>query len=138
MNNQYIVLAINESKKAIKSKNIPVGAVIVKNDKVISRAYNKKNSSNSPIDHAEIIAIKKACKKLHSWHLEECVMYVTLKPCDMCSGAIKEARIKKVYYLLESTYYKNGKEKTNVMYFKDEQLKLEYKKILKDFFTKLR
>ena len=90
-------LAYNEAHKAYKREEMPVGAVIVKNGKVIAKGYNKKEKTKNAIMHAEIIAIKKACKKNKDWRLNECTMYVTLEPCIMCMGAIVEARIKNIY-----------------------------------------
>ena len=92
----YINLAIKEAKKALNKEEIPVGAVIVKNGKVISKAHNKRNKSNRIIDHAEIIAINKANRKLKNWRLEDCEIYITLEPCPMCASAIEQSRIKKV------------------------------------------
>ena len=89
--------ALKEAKKAYEKEEVPVGVVIVKDDKIIARAYNQKEMNNSPIKHAEIIAIEKACKKLNNWRLNDCEMYVTLEPCPMCTGAIINSRIKKVY-----------------------------------------
>ena len=89
--------ALKEAKKAYNKLEVPVGVVIVKDDKIIARAYNQKEMKNSPIKHAEIIAIEKACKKLNNWRLNDCEMYVTLEPCPMCAGAIINSRIKKVY-----------------------------------------
>lgn len=77
---------------------VPIGAVIVKDDKVVSSAYNKREKHQIATHHAEILAIEKACKKLHSWRLDDCTLYVTLEPCPMCAGAILNARIKKVVY----------------------------------------
>ena len=95
-NELYMEKAIKEAQKAYKEDEIPVGAVIVKDGKVIAKAYNKKNKSNCVVDHAEIIAIKKANKKLNNWRLEECELYITLEPCPMCASAIEQSRIKKV------------------------------------------
>lgn len=89
--------ALKEAKKAYKKLEVPVGVVIVKDNEIIARAYNQKEMKNSPIKHAEIIAIEKACKKLNNWRLNDCEMYVTLEPCPMCAGAIINSRIKKVY-----------------------------------------
>lgn len=89
--------ALKEAKKAYKKLEVPVGVVIVKNNEIIARGYNQKEMKNSPIKHAEIIAIEKACKKLNNWRLNDCEMYVTLEPCPMCTGAIINSRIKKVY-----------------------------------------
>lgn len=89
--------ALKEAKKAYEKEEIPVGAVIVKEDKIIARAHNLKELKKSTIKHAEINAIEKASKKLNSWRLEGCEMYVTLEPCSMCAGALIQSRIKKVY-----------------------------------------
>ena len=97
------------NKKAIINGDVPVSCLIVKNGKIISKGYNKKYKTNNPLAHAEIIAIKKACKKLKTPNLIECEMYVTLKPCSMCQEIIKESKIKKVYYILDKT--KNVKNK---------------------------
>ena len=101
---KYMIEAIKQAKIAQNKGNIPVGAVIVMNNKIISKAYNKKNSKKVSIYHAEILAIIKACKKLKSCRLNECDLYVTLEPCNMCLSAIGESRIKNVYYLLKSNY----------------------------------
>lgn len=90
--------AYKEAIKAKKEDEVPVGAVIVKDNKIIARAYNKKEKNNDPLGHAEILCIKKACKKLGDWYLKDCELYVTLEPCVMCCGAIINARIKKVYF----------------------------------------
>ena len=89
--------ALKEAQKAYKKQEVPVGVVIVKDDKIIARAYNQKEMKNSPIKHAEIIAIEKACKKLNNWRLNDCQMYVTLEPCPMCTGAIINSRINRIY-----------------------------------------
>lgn len=95
---KYIDIAVELAKKAAKNGDFPVGAVIVKNDKIISKAYNTKERKKNAIQHAEILAIEKACKKLKTWHLEQCTLYSSLEPCMMCTGAIMQARIKKVVY----------------------------------------
>lgn len=89
--------ALKEAKKAYKKLEVPVGVVIVKDDQIIARGYNQKESKNSSIKHAEIIAIEKACKKLNNWRLNDCDMYITLEPCSMCAGAIINSRIRKIY-----------------------------------------
>lgn len=93
----FMKQALKEAQKAYDKEEIPVGAIIVKNGKIISRGYNLKETKLNTIKHAEIIAIEKASKKLNSWRLEGCEMYVTLEPCSMCAGAIINSRIKKVY-----------------------------------------
>ena len=97
MNLEYMDLAFKEAEKAFRCGEVPVGAVIVKNDKIIAKAYNKKEKSRCSIEHAEIIAIKRASRKLKNWRLENCDIYVTLEPCPMCASAIKQARIQNVY-----------------------------------------
>ncbi len=98
----WMNVAFEQAKKAYKKQDVPVGAVIVKNNKIISKAYNKKERANNAIKHAEIIAIEKACKKLKTWHLDDCILYVTLEPCMMCTGAIVQSRIKKIIYASEN------------------------------------
>ena len=90
--------AIKEANKALRKNEVPIGAVVVLHEKIIARGYNKRERSKNAIKHAEIIAIEKACKKLKSWRLDECEIYVTLEPCPMCAGAIANARIKKLVY----------------------------------------
>jgi len=90
--------ALKEAKKAYKKGEVPVGAVVVVDGKIISKAYNKKESINDPTAHAEIIAIRKACKALYNWRLTEATLYITKEPCIMCCGAIINARLKRVVY----------------------------------------
>lgn len=105
MDQYYMDLAIKQAKKALKHNEVPVGAVIVKNNKVISKGYNKKEIKKNAIMHAEIIAIEKACKKLKNWRLEDCTLYVTMEPCMMCCGAIEQSRIKKIVYGVKNLNY---------------------------------
>ena len=98
MGNKFMDMAYKEAVKANLEDEVPVGAVIVKNGKIIAKAHNKKEKKNDPISHAEIECIRKACKKVGDWYLKDCELYVTLEPCVMCSGAIINARIKKVYF----------------------------------------
>ena len=93
----YMKQALKEAKKAYKKLEVPVGAVIVKDGKIIARAHNQKETKTDTTKHAEILAIQKASKKLESWRLIDCEMYVKLEPCSMCAGAIINSRIKKVY-----------------------------------------
>jgi tRNA(adenine34) deaminase len=97
MEESFMKEALKEAKKAYDKLEVPVGAVIVKDGKIIARAHNVKESKNDTTKHAEIIAISKASKKLESWRLIDCEMYVTLEPCSMCAGALINSRIKKVY-----------------------------------------
>lgn len=96
-------LAFSEAKKSLRHNDVPVGAVIVENGKVISCAHNKREKKKNVIMHAETIALEKACRKKKTWHLNNCTMYVTLEPCMMCWGAINQARINKVVYALPQT-----------------------------------
>ena len=94
---KFMKEALKEAQKAYDKLEVPVGAVIVKDGKVIARAHNVKEEKKDTTKHAEILAISKASKKLESWRLMDCEMYVTLEPCSMCAGALINARIKKVY-----------------------------------------
>ena len=94
----YMSLAYKEALKALKSREIPVGAVIVQDQQIISQAHNKKEKIQSVLAHAEILALEKACRKLKSWRLKDCRLYVTLEPCLMCAGAIGSARIHQLIY----------------------------------------
>lgn len=93
---KYMKAAIREAKKAAAINEVPIGCIIVHQDKVIARGYNRRIVDKNVLSHAEIIAIRKACKKMGDWRLEDCTMYVTLEPCPMCAGAIVQARIPKV------------------------------------------
>ncbi len=93
----YMKLAINEAKKAYGQLEIPVGAIIVKDGKVIAKAHNEKEQKQDTTKHAEILAIQKASKKLKNWRLIDCDMYVTLEPCSMCAGALIQSRVRKVF-----------------------------------------
>lgn len=95
-NEKYMREAIRQAKKAYAIGEVPIGCVIVYEDKIIGRGYNRRTIDKNPLAHAELIAIKKASKKMGDWRLEGCTMYVTLEPCQMCSGAIVQARMKKV------------------------------------------
>lgn len=136
---EYMNLAIKEALKAKNGGDVPVGAVVVHKNKIISKAFNKKEKSKNAICHAEIIAIKKACKKINSWHLNDCILYCTMEPCMMCCGAILQSRIKKVYFLVKNDKYgctdllKNSK----IEFIKLEK-DLKMKKILNEFFSSKR
>lgn len=123
------------NKKAIKHNEVPVSCIITKDDKIISKAYNNKITKHDPTAHAEIIAIRKAARKLKTWNLNECRLYVTLYPCKMCLDVINEARIKEVYYILD-----NEKEiNNNVKITKINSEKNEYfQEELKGFFKNKR
>lgn len=91
-------IALKEAIKSYKREDVPVGAIIVKDGKIIAKAHNQKENKGIATKHAEIIAIEKACKKLKTWHLDNCELYVTLEPCLMCAGAIIQSRISKLIY----------------------------------------
>lgn len=93
---RYMKEAIKQAKKAYAIGEVPIGCVIVYEDKIIGRGYNRRTIDKNTIAHAEMIAIKKASKKMNDWRLEDCTMYVTLEPCQMCSGAIVQSRMKRV------------------------------------------
>ena len=147
MHEKYMKLALKEAWKAYDKKEIPVGAVIVKDDKVIAKAHNLKEIKNDTTKHAEMLAIQKASKKLGCWRLEDCEMYVTLEPCSMCAGALIQSRIKKVY--IGTMDYKTGACGSVLNLLSDYKfnhkvevetgvLADECEKILKDFFKELR
>lgn len=139
--------AIKEALKAKKHGEVPIGAVIVKDDKIIAKAYNKRESKKNALYHAEILAINKACKKLKSWRLDDATIYVTLEPCPMCAGAISNARIKKlVYGASEKSSNQNFLESIlsstrlnhKTLYEKDEYHEQQCSQLLKDFFKSIR
>ena len=94
---KYMKEAIKQAKKAYALNEVPIGCVIVYEDKIIGRGYNRRVTDKNTLSHAELNAIKKASKKLGDWRLDDCEMYITLEPCQMCAGAIVQSRIKKVY-----------------------------------------
>lgn len=100
---EFIEMALSEARKALKKDEVPIGAVIVKDGKVIAKGHNRREKSQNALRHAEIEVINKACKKLKSWRLDGCDIIVTLEPCPMCAGAIVNARIRKVYYCCRQT-----------------------------------
>ena len=123
------------SLKASKKNEIPVSCIIVRDNKIISKAYNKKNKTNSVIDHAEILAIRKAARKLRTWNLSDCELYCSLKPCKMCEEVIKQSYIKKVHYILDNEKNINYKYDTEQMYANKYKL---FEKMIKDFFVNKR
>ena len=147
MEERFMKEALKEAKKAYDKLEVPVGCVVVKDGKIIARAHNLKETKKDTTKHAEIIAIQKASKKLDSWRLIDCEMYVTLEPCSMCAGAIINSRIAKVYigtqdektgavgsvYNLFEDYTFNHKVQYETNILKDE-----CENIMKDFFKYLR
>lgn len=147
INEKFMKEALKEAKKAYEKLEVPVGAVIVKDGKIIARAHNQKETKYDTTKHAEILAIQKASKKLQSWRLLDCEMYVTLEPCSMCAGALINSRIKKVY--IGALDEKTGAAGSVLNLFEDFTFnhKVEIEKgvrreecetLLKDFFKMLR
>ena len=147
MEEKFMKLALKEAQKAYDKLEVPVGAVIVKDGKVIAKAHNLKETKFDTTKHAEILAIQKASKKLESWRLLDCEMYITLEPCSMCAGAIINSRIKKIY--IGALDEKTGAAGSVLNLFEDYKFnhKVEVEKgvmqeecenILKDFFKMLR
>lgn len=147
MEEKFMKMALKEAKKAYEKLEIPVGAVIVKDGRVIAKAHNLKETKYDTTKHAEILAIQKASKKLESWRLLDCEMYVTLEPCSMCAGAIINARIKKLY--IGTLDNKTGAAGSVLNLFEDypfnhkveiekQIMQADCEKILKDFFKMLR
>lgn len=106
LNEKFMKLALKQAQAAYSHDEVPIGAVVVKDDKVIARAYNTRNRGKNAVAHAEVLAISRACAKLGDWRLNGCTLYVTLEPCVMCLGACYNARISKVVF---GAYDVNGK-----------------------------
>ena len=147
MHEEFMQEALKEAKKAYKKLEIPVGAIIVKDGEIIAKAHNIKEEKKDTTKHAEILAIQKASKKLESWRLNDCELYVTLEPCPMCAGAIIQSRIKKVF--IGAMDEKTGACGSVLNLFKDYKfnhnveveygiLKSDCEEILKKFFKELR
>ncbi len=139
--------AINMAHKAYQHNEVPIGAVIVKDNKIIAKAYNNREHTQQAINHAEILAIRKACRKLKSWRLNDCTMYVTLEPCPMCAGAILNSRIKKVYIACKDKTYGAVDSKYSILSdtnlnhrteFEFGSYEQESKDLLQQFFNNLR
>lgn len=145
MKNKFMNAAIKCAQKALEEGEVPIGAVVVLDGKIISRGHNRRTKRQIATAHAEIEAIEKACKKLNSWRIPECEIYVTLEPCPMCLGAMLNARIKKVYF---GAYEKKGRSMTaelassNLLNHKIEVeggvMESECAAILSGFFSEMR
>ena len=146
MNKKFMKEALTQARLAFKENEVPVGAVIVKDGEIIATGRNMREKKQSAISHAEIEAIDGACKKLESWRLDDCELYVTLEPCPMCAGAILNARIKKLVF---GAYDFNAGSVDSVInvcdhpYYKKPEIyggimEDECNKLLKSFFEKLR
>ncbi|MGE0002836.1 MAG: tRNA adenosine(34) deaminase TadA [Candidatus Izemoplasmatales bacterium] len=148
MNNdeRFMKEALKEAAKAALKGEVPVGCVIVKDGKILARGYNKRETSQHVFHHAEMVAIDKACRKLGSWRLDDCVMYVTLEPCAMCAGTMIQSRLPKVVYGAKEP--KSGVHTSITNLFSlpfNHQVEVvggvlenESSKLLKDFFRELR
>jgi tRNA(adenine34) deaminase len=141
MEEKFMSIALKQAKIAYDNGETPVGAVVVFKNKIIAKAHNMRENSGDPIGHAEIIAIKKACKKIGDWRLNECLLFVNMEPCIMCMGLIIESRIKRVYCSIPNEKYKDSlnfiiiTNKLDIQYgiFEDES-----KELLKNFFQSKR
>ena len=131
MEDKIIKEFVKLNKKAINNGDVPVSCIITKNDKIIASAYNKRVKLNDPFSHAEILAVRKACKKLNTYNLSECTLYSSLYPCNMCMEVIKESKLKKVIYILDKEKEINSKIKCEKMFVKDNYFKEE----LRNFFV---
>ena len=144
---KYMKEAIRQARKAYAIGEVPIGCVIVYKDKIIGRGYNRRMADKNTLSHAELIAIRKASRKMDDWRLEECTMYVTLEPCQMCSGAIVQSRMSRVVVgcmnpkagcagsilnLLQMKEFNHQAELTTGV------LEVECSKMMKDFFKELR
>ena len=137
MDEYYMKLAIKEANKALNKEEVPVGAIIVKDNKIISKAHNKKEKLNDSTKHAELIAISKACKKIKNWRLDDCVLYVTMEPWMMCSGAIEQSRIKKIVYGVKNDNYGYTEILKNIEII-SQVCEKECKNLVQTFFQKRR
>lgn len=143
----YMTEALKEAQKSYDIGDVPVGAIIVKNGKIIARAHNTKESQLIAVNHAEINVIKQACQLLESWRLDECTLYVTLEPCLMCAGAILQSRIAKLVYGAESKKFGFVESINNILDNEKNNHKVEIIKnvcdkqsqqLLRDFFANKR
>lgn len=149
MNNHiyFMQQAVLQAKKAYKLMEVPVGAVIVKNNEIIGTGFNKKEQLKDPVSHAEIEAIKNACEYIGDWRLNDAYMYVTAEPCIMCAGALLQARIQKVYFGVKEPKFGGVISKDNIFDKEDLNHKISYEyglleneisELMKSFFLKLR
>ena len=138
MEQKIIDRLIKLLNKANNSDEVPVSALIIKNDKIISTAYNKREKNNNVLGHAEILCINKASKKLHTWKLDDCILYVTLKPCSMCESIIKESRIKEVKYIIDKSDEKKEYNRTKTNKITNLEAETQIKNIMNNFFKRKR
>ena len=131
----YMNLAFKEAKKAYKKNEIPIGVVIVRNNEIISKAHNLRDSKQIVTKHAEIIAIEKANIKLNNWRLNDCILYSTLEPCEMCDSIIKESKIKKVIYGAKN---QNKRNISNHYQINDQNYIKKCESVIKNKFIEIR
>lgn len=139
MKKEYVEKIYDLAKKSFDMDEIPVGAIIVRNEQIISTGINTRENNKSVIGHAEINAIEDACKVMGDWRLDDCDLYVTLLPCMMCSGAIVESRIKNIYYLCDRTNvcFDSGSY-INVFKINNSEMEEKYLNLLRLFFENKR
>ena len=144
---KFMLAALKEAEKSVALDEVPVGAIIVKNNKIVARGHNLREKSHDPTAHAEIVAIRKACKKFDSWRLEGCTMYVTVEPCAMCAGTLLWTRIDRIVFGCKDP--KGGALGSSFELFKVKNinhhpeitggvLEEECARLMKDFFKKKR
>jgi len=144
---KYMQMALAEARKAYQQAEVPIGAIVVCDDKVVGRGFNRREQTQDPTSHAEMIALREAAEKEASWRLEECQLYVTLEPCPMCAGAILQSRIKRLVFAARDP--KAGAVKSLYQLLDDNRfnhqvevvegiMKEESAQLLKDFFRELR
>ncbi|GHT15328.1 tRNA-specific adenosine deaminase [Endomicrobiia bacterium] len=146
----FMFQALKEASKARESREVPIGAVIVKDNKIIARGFNKCIALSDPTAHAEIVALRKAAKKLKNYRLNDCYAYATIEPCVMCAGALAKARIKKIIFgafdkkagcyknILKTGDIKKLSRRLVIVGKKEKHLSAECANIIKDFFKKIR
>ncbi len=135
--NKYMEIALKEARKSLKTDDIPIGAVIVENDKIIAKGHNTREKNHIITHHAEINAVESACKKKKTWHLSDCEIYITLEPCPMCLEILKQAHIKTIYYAAEAKKKVNYKPIPKIK-IKNVEKNKESEKLITEFFKNKR
>ena len=138
MNKEFLDILMKYADKSLKYNDVPVGAIIVKDGKVLSAGFNTREKDQNILGHAEINAIIEAQKTLNNWNLSGCDLYVTLVPCSMCMEIIKQSRIDNIYYLLEKPISKKEFSQTKLVKMDKSDYEIKYGEILSNFFKKLR
>jgi len=143
----FMKKTIDVAKKALKYNEVPIGAIVVCDDKIVATGYNKKNKTKNPLDHAEIIALRRASKKIGDWRLNSCILYSTLEPCIMCAGAIIHYRIRRVVFGVPEPKFGGVISNDRIFDLTTLNHKVEYeyglfedeiKQMMRSFFLKLR